>query len=49
VKSAYFEVFGRLRLEQRVMDTVSLVERRGGLDVVAIQRRRQAAVLAPKP
>lgn len=49
VKSAYFEVHGRLRLEQRVMDTVSLVERRGGLEVVAIQRRRQAGVLVPKP
>ena len=47
VKSAYFEVHGRLRLEQRLMDTISLVERRGGLDVVAIQRRRVAGVLAP--
>ena len=47
VKSSYFEVYGRLRLEQRLMDTVSLVERRGGLEVVAIQRRRQAGVLAP--
>ncbi len=42
VKSAYFEVHGRLRLDQRVMDTVSLVERRGGLEVVAIQHQRAA-------
>ncbi len=48
VKSAYFEVSGRLRLDQRVLSETTLVERRGGLEVVAIQRQRQAGLsLAP--
>jgi general secretion pathway protein K len=48
VKSAFFEVSGRLRLEQRVLSETTLVERRGGLEVVAIQRQRQAG-LSPSP
>ena len=39
VLSNFFEVRGRLRLDDRVMEELSLVERRG-LDVVALQRRR---------
>jgi general secretion pathway protein K len=45
VKSGYFEVFGRLRLEDRVIEEHSLVERRGpdrGLTVVPLQRDRRA-------
>ncbi len=44
VGSSYFEVFGRLRLEDRVLEERSLVERRSGdrgADVVAIQRERR--------
>ena len=37
VKSNFFEVHGRLRLADRVLDRVSLVERRG-LDVIVLQR-----------
>ncbi len=42
VLSRYFEIDGRLRLEDRVLQERSLVERRGnrGSDVVAIQRAR---------
>ena len=39
VLSNFFEVHGRLRLDDRVMEELSLLERRG-LDVVAVQRRR---------
>lgn len=39
VLSNFFEVRGRLRLDDRVMEELSLVERRG-LDIVALQRRR---------
>ncbi len=39
VLSNFFEVRGRLRLDDRVLEELSLVERRG-LDVVALQRRR---------
>jgi general secretion pathway protein K len=45
VKSSYFDVFGRLRLEDRVIEEHSLVERRGpdrGLAVVPLQRDRRA-------
>ena len=45
VKSAYFEVRGRLRLENRVLEIRSLVERRSGLQVVAIQRQQQATLI----
>ena len=48
VKSSYFEVSGRLRLGQRVLSETTLIERRGGLEVVAIQRQRQAG-LSPQP
>jgi general secretion pathway protein K len=40
VKSAFFEVQGRLRLDQRRLSESTLIERRNGLDVVAIQRLR---------
>ena len=45
VKSAFFEVRGRLRLDQRVLTEQTLVERKNGLEVVAVQRQRQAALL----
>ena len=48
VKSAFFEVRGRLRLEHRVLTEQTLIERKTGLDVVAVQRQRQA-VLMPLP
>jgi len=47
VKSAFFEVRGQLRLDKRVLEEQTLVERRSGLEVVAIQRLRRAALLAP--
>jgi general secretion pathway protein K len=43
VSSSYFEVYGRLRLDERVLEERSLVERRGadrGLGVVTLQRER---------
>ena len=49
VKSSYFEVQGRLRLENRVLESRSLVERRSGLQVLAIQRQQQASLnLSPQ-
>ena len=45
VKSSYFEVRGQLRLESRVLESRSLVERRSGLQVLAIQRQQQASLL----
>jgi len=45
VKSSYFEVRGRLRLENRVLESRSLVERRSGLQVLAIQRQQQASLI----
>ena len=47
VKSAFFEVRGRLRLEQHALEELTLVERRSGLEVVAIQRLRRAALTVP--
>lgn len=41
VTTSYFEVRGRLRLEARVMEQISLVERKG-LDVSVLQTRRIA-------
>lgn len=38
VQSAFFEVRGRMRLDDRVLESTALVERRGGLDVVTIAR-----------
>jgi len=46
VTTSYFYVDGRLRLEDRVLEQRSLVERRGanrGLEVVALQRERRTA------
>ncbi|BAL94142.1 type II secretion system minor pseudopilin GspK [Rubrivivax gelatinosus] len=43
VSSSYFEVHGRLRLEERIVEEESLVERRGadkGRDVVTLRRER---------
>lgn len=40
VKSSFFEVQGRLRLDQRRLGESTLIERRNGLEVVAIQRLR---------
>jgi general secretion pathway protein K len=42
VKSNFFEVHGRLRLDDRVLDRVSLVERRG-VDVIVLQRELVAS------
>ena len=47
VRSAFFEVRGRLRLEQRVLELQSLVQRRSSLQVVAIQRQVQASLIPP--
>ncbi|MFO1330216.1 MAG: type II secretion system minor pseudopilin GspK [Rubrivivax sp.] len=44
VKTSYFDVYGRLRLEDRVLEQHSLVERRGadrGMDVVTLLRERR--------
>jgi general secretion pathway protein K len=41
VGSQYFEVRGRLRLEDRVLEETSLVRRRGVAEVLAVQRSRQ--------
>lgn len=43
VRSSFFEVRGRLRLEDRVVEERSLVERRSG-NVVALRRERVASV-----
>ena len=39
ISSNFFEVTGRLRLEQRVLQERSLVERKG-LDIVPLRRQR---------
>jgi general secretion pathway protein K len=44
VKSSYFEVHGRIRLGERALEEQSLVERRSGQQVVAVQRLRHAAL-----
>ncbi|MDT7837595.1 type II secretion system minor pseudopilin GspK [Aquabacterium sp. OR-4] len=41
VKSQYFEVTGRMRLAERVLEEVSLV-RRNGLEVLTVHRERKA-------
>jgi general secretion pathway protein K len=43
VKSEFFEVRGRLRLEQRVLEEQTLVQRINGLDVQSIGRLRHAS------
>lgn len=40
IKSSFFEVRGRLRLDDNVLEEVSLVERRGRNSVLTIQRER---------
>jgi general secretion pathway protein K len=47
VRSSYFEIRGRLRLEDRVLEERSLVQRRG-LDVVPILRQRVSQVLSER-
>ena len=49
VKSAFFEVSGRLRLEERVLESRSLVERRGGRELVVIWRQQQASLVRAAP
>ena len=44
VKSSFFEVRGRLRLDDRVLEEQTLIQRKGGLEVVAIQHLRQAGL-----
>lgn len=46
VASSYFEVRGRMRLDDRVLEESSLV-RRDGPNVLTLQRRRANRVLAP--
>ena len=44
-RTSYFRIYGRLRLEDRILEERSLVERRGadrGLEVVALQRERRS-------
>lgn len=46
VQSAFFEVRGRMRLGERVLEASSIVERRNGLEVVTIANTVQPAPLA---
>lgn len=39
VQSAYFEARGRMRLDDRTLESTALIERRAGLEVVTIGRR----------
>ena len=48
VTSDFFEVRGRMRLEDRVLEEQSLVQRRG-LEVFAVQRQRTHSVLPQTP
>ncbi|HUG26424.1 type II secretion system minor pseudopilin GspK [Piscinibacter sp.] len=43
LKSDYFEIRGRLRLEDRVLEEISLVHRSRGNDIVPLTRRRENA------
>jgi len=47
VRSSFFEVRGRLRLEQRVIEEQTLVERRNGQEVVAIGQARRNTLALP--
>ena len=48
VSSNFFDVYGRLRLEERVLEEHSLVQRRGGGgEVITLQRDRQSLVTTP--
>ena len=49
VKSIYFEVQGRLRLEQRLLTERTLIERRPNQDVVSVARLRQAGLVPTVP
>jgi general secretion pathway protein K len=46
VKSSYFEVRGRLRLEDRVLEQQSLIQRRG-LDIVVLRREQVSMQESP--
>jgi len=51
VSSSYFFVEGRLRLEERVLEERSLLERRGvdrGFEVVVLRRERMPAGVSPR-
>lgn len=48
VGSEYFEVRGRLRLEDRVLEETSLVRRRGATEVTAVQRSRRNLQAGPQ-
>ncbi len=50
VRSSYFEVAGRLRLEERVLEERSLLQRRGGGggDVVVLRRDRRSFMTASR-
>lgn len=47
VRSAYFDVYGRVRLDARVLEERSLVERRGdrGAEVVVLRRQRRSLLV----
>jgi general secretion pathway protein K len=47
VTSNYFEVRGKLRLDERALEERSIVERRG-LDIVTILRERVASVVTDR-
>jgi general secretion pathway protein K len=49
VKSAYFEILGRLRLEQRVQEELTLVMRQPDMRVVAISRQRLTGLSPAAP
>lgn len=49
VKSAFFEVRGRLRLDARVLESRSLLERRGNRELVVIWRQQQASLVRTPP
>jgi general secretion pathway protein K len=48
VSSAWFEVTGRLRLEDRAVEERSLLERRAN-EVVVVRRERLNLMLGPTP
>jgi general secretion pathway protein K len=47
VTSSFFEIRGRMRLDDRVLEERSMVERRN-LDIVVLSRERQSQVLADR-
>jgi general secretion pathway protein K len=47
VRSSYFEVRGKLRLNDRALEERSIVQR-SGIDVVTILRERVASVLVDR-